>query len=1364
MFRTDKTSGTQGRRTARREAIPGLFPGSGTLLLSALVALFAATGAFAQRQPPAARPLAVVLDQPDLPKLGAPSDPYNVAAILRAAGWDCRLVSAVELADAPCLAATAPGLVVLPYGPVFPAEARDALLAHLQRGGGLITTGGYAFNHLVRWVDGRWVGEEERLAQLRRAATATQRSLLSNGSLEALTALPVGGYSLDGRFRVSGTRCQLTDAAHEGRRALLCAVPAQGTDAGANGWADLPAVPGRSYEVSAWVKTEAVTGGGIAFVAMYQYDDAGALVEFRDFAAVRGTTPWTRYVHVFTPRSNVARLHLSFGLYQARGNAWIDDLRLCDVTGLAFRPMNTATGNPQDGLETLPLTLGMFDADYPLKRVAAARTARGQYVVPDGLEVAGPLSGWAASGTVGEGDRWVPLLEGRDRYGRSRGAVAALLIHHAGPFAGSCWAYFGADNVDLLADPHGPGARALAGIARFLARGSSLTSLTTDRRLYRDGEPVRATATVARRGPAPWRGEVEVALASEGASGPPIPSVRRPVVAEGGARVAVPVEFPPLPAGSGLWTLTARLSEGSTPIDERSTGVVRENPGAVAAAPPLRFRDSNFTLGGRPLFLFGSDDYAVIYQASCENPLTWGRTLSAARDIGVQLYENLQYSHPDEQMTEADWRSFGAMSQLVQERGMVFMPGVLIGHNVAIGDNALARESRLCAEYAQRFRQAPALLWYLNGDYVLDPARNPADVRVLWNRWLRATYPDPARWSAAWGDAARSLNWGDLAYPPRNSGRWDDPAAVDRARFDEWMMLRWNDAHVAAVRRHDPDHAITSEYYRIPIGSIDLVRTIGAQDVSNIGYFGLPEEDIRELTAQVGFNDLRLRGKGVGLGEYGVKTHPAWSVASGGLDYHIMRTPEEQRRLFMAVAHYGLGLGACKVQNWCLRDDPTHVFPWGLFYPGELVPKDVAYVHRNQSLVWRFFAPAFRPAAVAVCLANQLRRGNGDSLGPAVAHHAFGDLLALHLPFNTIDDDHLEVLPPQTRLLLLPSPLTMNDAAYASLLAWVRRGGVALVTGDLSRDEHRRPTRAARLAELAGLERVAERYPDDDRAQGVPVAVDLGPLGLGRHPLRPCLKVRRLDGDVLGAEADGAPVLVRRAVGKGLVYFLSDPIEQSLAGDDVALRRRLDAAVIADATCRTGRPIAPLAIEPDDPRIHLLRQPTAQGAVLVVANNRPVGGTTDVTIRPGAEPLTLHAADGWPALVHAADDGRILALSAAGAASVGNTPLMTGRGLRAVLSLDRLDLRRSEALVVAPFEPGELDLPGREGPWSTVVGDFRDGKWVVFETRRGDGTPKVTLDADRATCLVLLCRPGQEEHWGRLLEEAMTRPERLPAE
>ena len=195
------------------------------------------------------------------------------------------------------------------------------------------------------------------------------------------------------------------------------------------------------------------------------------------------------------------------------------------------------------------------------------------------------------------------------------------------------------------------------------------------------------------------------------------------------------------------------------------------------------------------------------------------------------------------------------------------------------------------------------------------------------------------------------------------------------------------------------------------------------------------------------------------LGEYGVKTHPAWTVENGATHYHIVRTEEEQKQLFMAVAHYGLGLGASKVQNWCLRDAQTRVFPWGMFYPNQLVPKDVAYVHRNQSIIWRHFRPRYVPPKLIVCLPNQLRLGNDEGLGREVAYRTFADLLAAHYAFGTIDDHHLDQLPEETEVMILPSPFALRDDSFDRLLAWVRGGGTLVVTGDFTYDEDRQRTR-----------------------------------------------------------------------------------------------------------------------------------------------------------------------------------------------------------------------------------------------------------------------------------------------------------------
>ncbi len=405
------------------------------------------------------------------------------------------------------------------------------------------------------------------------------------------------------------------------------------------------------------------------------------------------------------------------------------------------------------------------------------------------------------------------------------------------------------------------------------------------------------------------------------------------------------------------------------------------------------------------------------------------------------------------------------------------------------------------------------------------------------------------------------------------------------------------------MREHDASHPITSEYYSMPMNGIDLVRTIDGQDVSNFGFFDKPDVDLEQLPLRIRWNDLRARGKGVSLGEYGVKTHPAWSAENGAQDYHLVRSEDEQKQLFLAVGHYALGLGACKVQNWCLRDDPTRVFPWGIFYPNQLVPKDVAGVHRNQSLVWRHFQPVYRPASLAVCLANSLRAGNEDRLGTQVAYRTFADLLALHYDFQAIDDDHLEQIPAETRVLIAPTPLAMTDEAYACLRAWVRRGGTLLVTGDFSRDGLRRRTSTGRLQELAGVEFVAETWTPPLRASAPISRAEFHLPGLGPHSVRPCLRVKAVGGEVLGTTEDGRPVLIRKPLGRGATYFFTDPIE---LGDDpqaIALRRALYASVLRAAT-QGGAAVKPLAIEPDEPWLHVMTQPTAQATVHVVYNTR----------------------------------------------------------------------------------------------------------------------------------------------------------------
>ncbi len=347
------------------------------------------------------------------------------------------------------------------------------------------------------------------------------------------------------------------------------------------------------------------------------------------------------------------------------------------------------------------------------------RTAPGQQVVREPIDIRAELAGWGASGIVGDytndgirylrrqvvtNARWTPLLETYDRYGRPRGAAAALMLNHGGFYAGSNWAYFGVENVDLFKDPSSPMAKALQEVARFLVRGTFLRQVATEFRLYRPGETVKASAVVDNRGGRAQPVSVRFTVSAVD-SDAPTATVTEQVVLAPGASQEVQVALGPVASGPDLRRVACTLLADGAAIDELTTGFVVESAETVGSAAELRFAGNYFTRNGRAMFLFGSDETAYVYLTPHENPLTWSRDLLAARDIGMDIYENLQYSNPGHEMLEADWRNFRAMGQLIQKHNMVFMPGMLIVHNVAAGDAALAEQRDSAKATRRTWRQ-----------------------------------------------------------------------------------------------------------------------------------------------------------------------------------------------------------------------------------------------------------------------------------------------------------------------------------------------------------------------------------------------------------------------------------------------------------------------------------------------------------------------------------------------------------------------------------------------------------------------------------------------------------------------------------
>jgi hypothetical protein len=1340
------------------------------LVVVAVFVFLSSTGKILANSPPTS---AVILNQPDMPVRGIASKPEVLARIFGEAGIQTRMISATELADQTVLDPKSVDILVLPTGESFPIIARESVIAFLHGGGGLITIGGYAFNHLLRQDQNQWVSESDVLAARYVEITRLENSLLTNGDFDAVVDLPEPGQLVSGGWlRDSAVSKVVGNVPGSNGRCAAVILSPDDSIPSASLWKDIPAKVGHTYRITGRLRTLNVLNAGYAFIAAYQFAEDGEVVTFSDFAVARGTTDWTSHDYTFTAQPGAKRISVRFGLYNTRGQAWFDDLTLHDVSGTRLNPMNTSTGKAMDGLVVSPQQIGIFDPSFPLERACMIRTATGQRVTHEKVELRGEFGGWAACAVLGHDElRWdweqmtlafspdggarrIPLLQTYDRYGRLRGAAGALALHYGGYYAGSTWAAFGVDNHNLFDKPTSPAADVLRDAARFMATRLSLRGIGTDWRLYRPGETVKAVVLVDNRGKEAREVTILWSLHPYGAAEDEILAKRTVKVAPNKVE-RVEAEFREFNGKHDLYEIHAEMRVNGAPMDVMTTGFVVEQPEILKSGPHLDFKDNYFTLDGRPMFLFGSDTYSYAYKSPHENPLTWAMEHSVSRDYGFNLYENLHYIPREYSMHEEDRRSFLAMAQLTQKYGLVFMPGMLIGHNVAIGDKMLTRQSGLCREYARLLRDTPGQLYYINGDYQMKLDKHPEDVRILWNRWLKDKYESTERLRQAWGKEKVTAKLGELAFWPPDSGRWDDPAIVDRLRFQNWLTRRWNQAHVASLREIDPHHPITSEYYMFCWGGMDLIQTIDGQDVSNFGFFDKPVDDILNLPLKIAFNDLRVRGKGVCLGEYGAKTHPAWTPENGAFGYHILHTLDQRRQLFMAVAHVGLGMGVGKIQNWCLRDAQESIFPWGVFYPHELIPKDCAYVHRNQSVIWRHFSPKYEPSRLTVCLPNNLRLGNLEAVGRTVADNVFATVLSLHHRFNVIDDHHLDALPSQSRVMIYPAPFCVEDKAYHRLAQWVHDGGMLLVTGDFSYDGNRRRTGLQRLSDLAGVEHVTDLFPNIARPVSPSVQCRFQ-IGIPAMGLSPCIRLKSAGAEVLGVAEDGNPVLVRHKVGQGQVWFFTDPTEVCADAQAAEVRRRMYSAFLDAADCE------PIRISPAEKWLHVMEQPTAKGRIYVLSNRRMTQGDAMVEVETRAGQVTLQIRNAYPAMVTVTDEGRLVSVSADGLARVDDDLIMNGSGLKAMLSLDDRDLRNSQAILVAPFETGRLQLPVREIQLTAVVGEFQQGRWTVLERIQIDPSSTVIeIDADRATGLILLCKPSAENRWAEHLTRAMLQPQEL---
>ncbi len=807
---------------------------------------------------------------------------------------------------------------------------------------------------------------------------------------------------------------------------------------------------GQWLRLSGRIKAVDIQGDGYAFLAFYpmvggEWRSPGDIAQVRAARDWRPSTPqWQSFRQDFRVPPGVDRVDIRFGLYRASGTAYFDDIRLEEIE---YAPrLNTRYGRPEDGLLVSDWQLGMCDADYPLRR-----TAR---LTAPGWEAAVAAGGFSAVGVLNENARWIPLAAAEDRFGRQCGTAGAMIVHAGGRFPGSTWTFFGVDTVDLTRLP-GFGERVLLPALSRMRRGIFLHHVQSRSACYRPGEPAeiscsaRHLGTEAFAGLLTWRCSAEdsAEVSQEG---------RQEVRLTPGETAVWTIPLGTAAAASGLHRVAVRLQDASgNVLDELSAGFVvwdgKDFPRSIA----FSYADNYFTWDDRPAFLCGTTTWSNwFFSPSQSDPLFWAAELARMADYGIRINANLQtWWTPPYELTEQDWRKLDAAIYLSHRAGVIHRAGLFIGQDVAVDDALLEQQARFTAAFAARYRQAEGLIYYLNGDYQLRP-RSPEQQQLAWQ----------------------------LA-----------------------QTRRWNERLTGAIRSVDPHHPIVSEYYQHPSGGLDVRQTLDGLDMAEIGYFDKPDRDLSRFPAVFKMTDHRLRGKSAAVGEFGVKTHPAWEPTLGGGGYHIRRSVEQQNRLFLTLPQLTFGLGGATARNWCWRDDDDRIFPWGLTYTCDGVPRDALRYYRAAALLLLRLQPRWTKPEVVLVASDSSRRTVNDGFSPYDL--AAADVLArLGVDFAVVSDLDLQEGDLRgVKAAFVPSETVSNSAAQilnsleqAGSLTVCRQHPAAIA--DALDDQHSESPflpllelrrRWADLLDRAGAARVRIR-PDDPAIAVMPVALQDG--------------------------------------------------------------------------------------------------------------------------------------------------------------------------------------------------------------------------------------------------------------------------------
>lgn len=1289
---------------------------------------------------PRTTPAAAIL-RDSIPVRGAASDPGQLAKVL-GESYDVTFLTADQLADAKRLNRAAFDLLVLPYGQSFPLPAREAVLKFLSAGGDLLSTGGYSFQAPLVSKAGNWEFYDKAV-----------RAESGENLLPAFAATGTGWTALGSKYAFAENAI-LPEAGQQATGKV--SVPNGLWNQNAVWYCELPgSAECDQYLLQGWIRTEDVrpAPAGYAYAGIEQLNEKGEEIYSAslELERIHASHPWHKVKSLVCLAPGCKKLRIGFGLKNATGTIWGAQFRL-ERRSPQVR-INTALGFPQDELQVTPEQIGMFDADFRLKRVSTIRPATGQKIMSDSGELRGAFEGYATTCVVGMNQaRWIPLLEAYDAVGRMRGAAGALVHHVRGVYARSSWAFFGVENQDIFSTGSELGESTLRAVSKALANKCYLHACETDFAAYEEGEPVHMCVLATNLSRKSQELELLWQIAATDADNAAYQASQKATVAPG-QTVRVETEWRPASFTGEQYRVTVQLATEHQVIDQLETGFVVWGKETLRKGLAFEFKDNYFQVDGHSVFLQGTDDYLHTFIDQDENPLTWHNDAQGCRDSCIDVYENLLgLRGPQQRPTKTWWRWIDAMLLNVQYVGGVFFPGMLVFSNTAVSNKDLAEQQAYVQTFAARYKDAAGIMYYLNGDLELhDP--NLPDIQELYNQYLQDKYGSDEELRKAWKLTPPEAPIGKLTI---RSGKddWRDVRTLDDFEFRTQVVRRWLNALYDAIRKADSRHPVTAEFYQLPLSGIDLLTALGQLELANFGYFNSANEDFYRFPQVCKFLDQRVRGKGLNVGEFGVKTHPAWQDAG---DYIAARSEAYEQAYFLSIAHYGFALGASKIQNWCWKYPSDLPFEWGINYPNELIARDVRAFYRNSGLFFRRLRPRYEQSDVLLLIPGENRKGGQGMRILEGISNGIRLLIDQRVPFSTLADEFIDELPANVKSILYPLPYCPNEKVIAHLKKFVKQGGQLYVSGDISYDGLRQRTQVNRLKDICGVEFVSERFANIDYWNGALPVIGKA-AGWPEYVAAPGIVTRLAGAHSLVESQDGMPVVTEFQLGAGRVIFSADPIE--LHGDP---RYQSYAHAFYGALCENFR-LSREKIEPTQAPVHCFRIPSQDGLEMVVlVNYSETDAVHDVVIpsNAGEVSLSLHAR--MSGAIVTGKNKELQAVESSADVWV-NHEVLIGSDLHFMaISMDEQPLDSTRALLLLPMGEGQLRISNAIRWQRPVVllGEVAGAQWKQhesFQPEQDGSMLKLPIQAVRSLSMMILCEAADQVAAVKRVETLVNQP------